>query len=861
MADSVPNNLPLQLSSFIGREREIAEVKQLLTSARLVTLTGAGGCGKTRLALKIGGDVASQRLYDHGMWLVALASLADPALVPQQVATALEVREQTNQPLLTTLTNFLRDKHLLLILDNCEHLIEPCAQLVEALLQACPNFSVLATSRERLNVDGEQVYLVPSLAIPNPKNQIPTAELAQNESVRLFVARAQAAQANFELTEKNATAIVHMCQRLDGIPLAIELAAARVPSMSVEQIAAHLDMSLDLLSGGKRTSLPRQQTMRFALDWSYALLSEPERALFRRLSVFAGGWTLEAEAVTSEPSTVNGERSPLFTVHRLPFTDLLSQLVNKSLVVAESRQGETRYRMLEPTRQYANEKLEESGESASMCNNHLGFFRQWAELAERQFKGPDQPEWANRLETELDNIRAALYWARAGGQIDEGVQLAIALMYYWDTGGYQREVRDKLETFLTHPDLAQRTATRAKALIGAGWLAGEQGDVILGNVRLVESVTFWREWSDKRWLAFALRTLGFNLHAQLHDWRDAQQILEESAALSREIEDKWGLAMALRYLGNMPDLDYARRCLEESLTLFRDLRGPWGISAALTGLGRVCIQQGQYAESNAYLKEALALRRTAKDKAFIGYVLKMLGDIAMFQGNWAEARLFFEESIQRRHEIGDTWTPTPLHRLGQIALREGDLTKGIRLSIESLALNRKTNDIAGMSASLAALAAIAMTLGNTLEAVRLFGAIESLFEKISSVIHSYDSKQYEQNVSIARSKLSSAAFEKAWAEGRALTLKEAIALAEQLAADEHSAITPTPPQTGFPAGLTAREVEVLQWLAKGLSDAEIAVQLVISPRTVNGHLRSIYSKLDVTSRTAAIRVALDLKLL
>jgi len=388
--DALPNNLPRQLTSFIGREREMAEVKRLLTTTRLLTLTGSGGCGKTRLALQVAADLVEE--FANGVWLVELAALTDPALVPQAVASALGVREEPGRPLLATLSDYLKAKRLLLLLDNCEHLVAACAYLAEALLRACPHLRILATSREALNIAGETVWRVPSLSLPDLLHLPSVEHLTQYEAVRLFIERALISRPDFVLTSQGAPSVAQVCHRLDGIPLAIELAAARVKVLSVEQIAARLDNRFRLLTSGSRTALPRQKTLRAAIDWSYDLLSETERMVLRRLSVFAGGWTLEAaEAICV------GEGIEWHEV-----LDPLMQLVDKSLVMMEEQGGTVRYRLLETVRQYGRDKLPASGEADVVRGRHRDWYLALAERAEPELLGSNQAVWLERLETEHD---------------------------------------------------------------------------------------------------------------------------------------------------------------------------------------------------------------------------------------------------------------------------------------------------------------------------------------------------------------------------------------------------------------------------------------------------------------------------
>ncbi len=599
MADPIPNNLPLQFSSFIGREREMSEAKQLLATFRLVTLTGAGGCGKTRLATEVARDLTGFQnlsgLFADGVWLVELAKLSDPALVPQKIASTLDVREQPSQPILATLTNYLHDKHLLLLLDNCEHLIDACAQLCESLLQACPHLRILATSRELLNIEGERVYLEPSLKIPDSAFHDRIAKLEEYDAVRLFIERARAAHAHFALTEQNANAVAQICRRLDGMPLAIELAAARVSALSVEQIAAHLDMSLDLLTGGKRTALPRQQTMRAALDWSYAWLSDPERALFRRFSVFAGGWTLEAAEFVCQDG-----------YHVLHVQSLL---VDKSLVLIECGE-EARYRMLEPTRQYARAKLEVSGENKLMHEQHLAFYQQLAEAVEPKLFTGERLTRKKQLETEHDNLRAALEWSLSTtqeGAVETGLRLASALRRFWHFVGYYHEGRTWLEKALAKAgtDNVASTSIRAKAFYAMGYLALFHGDHISARAAVEESIRLYRKTAlaDQRDLAAALVILAGTL--DMDNLSVARALCEESVTIGRGLDPsgKWILANAIGWKGliarRQADYVTARLCAEECVALLRQTGDVWEAASSIAMLGTLAVRRGDYTGARA----------------------------------------------------------------------------------------------------------------------------------------------------------------------------------------------------------------------------------------------------------------------
>ena len=425
--DTLRHNLPVQLTSFIGREREIEEVKKLLSSSRLVTLTGSGGCGKTRLSLQAAAELIEE--YPEGLWLVELASLTDPGLVPQTLASVLGMREVPGRPLLETLSDYLKARNLLLVLDNCEHLVEACAELASSLLGACPNLKILATSREGLGVAGETTWNVPSLSMPEPQRLPPMESLSQYEAVRLFIERAESVQPGFEVTDQNAPAVAQICHRLDGIPLAIELAAARVRVLSVEQINARLEDRFRLLTGGSRIAMPRQRTLRGAVEWSYELLSEPEHLLFNRLSVFTGGFILEAVETVCAGEGVGADE----------VLDLLSLLVDKSLVmVGEGVEGEVRYRLLETLRQYGRERLAAIGEADETLRRHAAFFFALAEEAGQVQSqtialGPQEAAWLDRLEQEHDNLRAALGWCVESGEAETGLRLGEGIFF---SGGH-----------------------------------------------------------------------------------------------------------------------------------------------------------------------------------------------------------------------------------------------------------------------------------------------------------------------------------------------------------------------------------------------------------------------------------------
>jgi predicted ATPase/Flp pilus assembly protein TadD len=676
---AVPNNLPQPLTSFIGRERELKQVKWLLNTTRLLTLTGVGGCGKTRLALQVATDLLEE--HPDGVWLVELAALTDPALVPQKTASALGLTEERGRSPVETLEDALRNRSLLLLLDNCEHLVGACAELAEALLRACPDVKILATSREALGVEGETLWQVPPLSTPDDGPLPPLKLLRQFEAVALFIERARSSNPEFTLTRGNAQAVVQICRQLDGLPLAIELAAARVKALSVSQIAERLQESFRLLSGGSRTALPRHQTLQGTMDWSFKLLSEAERTLLQRLSVFAGGFTLEAaEAVCTGEGVATDE-----------VLEHLTHLVDKSLVVFEEHGGEVRYRLLEMVRQYAHEALVESGELESVSDKHLEFFLGLAERAEPELIGPNQAEWLERADREHDNLRAALAWSLKSGGEEAGLRLAYVLWQFWDVRGHLSEGRKWLDKVLAKN--AGVSALRAKVLNGAGRLACHQGDYPKAHAFHEESLALYRELEDKRGIASQLNNLGIIASYQA-DHQAARSLYERSLAIHRQIGNKLGTANTLNNLAGVAeeegDYPRARALYEESLGLYRELGNKGSIASSLSGLGRLAGTQGDYDAAYEFLEESLKLRRELGDKAGIAYSLSNLATVMRKRGDHRGARALYEESLAIRRELGDRRSVAySLGGLGDLAGAEGDYERAEALLGESLRIHHE----------------------------------------------------------------------------------------------------------------------------------------------------------------------------
>jgi predicted ATPase/class 3 adenylate cyclase len=651
--ESVPNNLPQQVTSFIGREKELVEIKALLERSRLVTLTGSGGCGKTRLALQAAADLLD--VSGDGVWLVELASLTDPGLVPRTVAGPLGVSEEPGEDLTQALADALKAKRLLLVLDNCEHLLDASARLADALLRGCPHVLLLATSREGMGISGELTYQVPSLSLPDPKRDATPEALVHFEAVRLFIERALFHQPQFAVTSQNAPALASVCHRLDGIPLAIELAAARVRNLTVEEVNQKLDQRFRLLTGGSRTALPRQQTLRSLIDWSYDLLNEPEKALFRRLSVFCGGWTLES----AEQVCAGG------LVEEWEVLDLLTSLSDKSLVAAEEREGRTRYRLLETVRQYARDRLLDSGEGGSVRARHRDRFLTLAEEIQPRLTGPEQGRWYSVLEEEHDNLRTALTFCvdelegyegeQDPGHEEKGLRLAGALQWFWLTRGHLREGRERLDELLSHPATRRRTKARAFALNGAGLLAFQLGDAGAARALHEESLSIRRELGDKRGIAGSLNNLGIVARGR-GDYETARSLYEEALSINREMGNRAWESYNLANLGIVAqargDVASARSLQEQSLAIKRELGDRRGIALSLHAIGLSAYEQGEYASARALLRESLGLCHEVGDPWCMAAAFRSLGEALAAIGDWTRAAQLWGVADRLQETVG-----------------------------------------------------------------------------------------------------------------------------------------------------------------------------------------------------------------
>jgi predicted ATPase/class 3 adenylate cyclase len=640
--EATPNNLAQQLNSFVGRAREVAEVKAMLDANRLVTLLGMGGIGKSRLSVQLGAEVMDS--FADGVWLVELAPLSDPQLVPQAVASVLGVKEEAGRPVVDALVKFVRDRELLVILDNCEHLVQACAELAKQLLQAGPHLKVLASSRDPLQIAGETAYHVPTLSAPDPNKPVTLADLTRHEAVRLFIDRATAAQPAFRVTEKNAPAVADICHRLDGIPLAIELAAARTRALSVEVISARLNDRFRLLVTGDKTVLPRQRTLRALIDWSYDLLPPNERALFQRLSVFAGGWTLEAvEAVGA-----GGE------VAQPDVMDLLTHLVEKSLVVMEV--GGERYRMLDTVRQYAKERMSESGDEVANCNRHLSFFLGYAETARPELAGPEQGSWLGRLDLERENFLSAHAWGEGLPNAGElGLRMAHALRPYWIYRGLlSLGLRLSVEV-LSRRGMWERNDSRCQALAGAGQMCFFMGLHGEARTHLSESLSIARETGNRKWAAAVLQPLGMACMGQ-GDSTAAKVHLQEAVNLARELGNKRELAAALNGLANFHrsagDLDAVAPLYETALSIARELDDRSNIAITLLNLSMVSVAQSRLGATRQMLLEVLSIAAETGSVPVAQSALDVCAGLAATRTDWLNAAHFYGMSAALIEQTG-----------------------------------------------------------------------------------------------------------------------------------------------------------------------------------------------------------------
>jgi predicted ATPase/DNA-binding SARP family transcriptional activator/DNA-binding CsgD family transcriptional regulator/Tfp pilus assembly protein PilF len=801
-SDTDKHNLPASRTSFVGRENEMIEIKRHLAMTRLLTLTGAGGSGKTRLALEIARGLVGA--YPDGVWLVELAPISEGELVPQTVARTLEISEQPGLPLTDTLVEALRAKQMLLVLDNCEHLVDAVGGLVGSLLDSCPHLKILATSRQALGAVGEVIWPVSLLSVPDPERVPTVAQSEGYEAMRLFVDRARQRKPAFTLRSQNVQAVAQICVRLEGLPLAIELAAARIKMLPPQALLSRLEDRLKLLTGGSRELSERQRTLKGTIEWSHALLDEGEQVLFARLAAFSGGRTLEAiEAVCD----TDGD---------LPVDAFegVSSLLDKSLLGQdEGTNGEPRFVMLETIHEFAREKLEESGEAEEIKRLHAEYFLTLAEEAYPESKGPDQLEWLERLEAEHDNMRAALSWALERKEAEVALRLGGALWRFWATRDYQSEGRRWFEEALAI-DGRGSPVSRAMALAGTGLLAEQQGDLDRTQEACEEGLHLpANEASEaKLWLLTGLGLVA----REREDYGRATRLFEESLALSREMSDTYWHAASLSDLAIVShgrrDFKRATLLYEESIDLFREQGNKQGLSACLNNLGLLAYSQGELERAAQLMEEGVALDR--------------------------------ELGTRQGVALGHC-------NLGWIALLREDLGRAADHYRESLSLSWDTGLTPLVQSVLEGFACVAGVRGQTERGVRLWGAAQSLHETKGIPRDDDFLAEADVRISAVRSSMGEEAWEEAWRKGRAMTLGEAVsyALEEEAETDPRTTSAPGEPPAGqAPVALSRREEEVAALVAQGLSNRQIASELSISEHTAATHVRRVLKKLGLRSR-------------
>ncbi|MEO8666358.1 MAG: tetratricopeptide repeat protein [Ignavibacteria bacterium] len=764
--DARPNNLPVQLTSFIGREKEMSDVKHLLSGTRLLSLIGPGGTGKTRIALQTAAESIDD--YENGVWFVELASLTDPSHLPELIMKSIGIKEQQNKTSEETLCDHLKDKEILILLDNCEHLIDPSARISEILLQYSPGLKIIVTSRESLRIDGEQTHSVLPLAFPDPKDNSSPEQLSQYESVRLFIERALAVDQRFRVNNDNAPALAQICFHLDGIPLAIELAAARISVLSPEKINERLSDRFRLLTGGKRTALPRQQTLKALIDWSYDLLSEKEKIFWQRLSVFSGGWTLEAAEEICSDDDLSAD----------DILDLMNELTGKSIIIyAEAKD---RYSMLETMRRYGDEKLNNSGEQEKIRTDHLNYFLKTAETARTELFGPKAKEWLDKFESEHSNLRAALTWSLEKKLFEQGAGLVCALDDYWEARGYGLECGVWLEKFMSNPgSLSPDILARSNRV--AGLIEKYKGNSIRSNEFFESSLKIYRELGDIVAASGVLNSLGVSAYNR-GEYNTAEKYLEESLQLSRETGSKKVTSTAINSIGLIAlvrlEFDKAKKYFEETVETAKSIGDEFLTGVGLNNLAVVQTFLGDYEEAEKLYYEVLKINKDLGNKIGIARTLSNLGNIIYLRNDLDKAESILNESLALSKEIGQmARILDALSNLGQVALSKGEIDTARSLFTESLNLQKELPDFDMLISGLNGMSAVKLYEGKPGTAARMIGAIQLTFESSGASMETSDRLIFEKTLIEIKKLLGEEKTHAEITKGRELSLEDAVEMA------------------------------------------------------------------------------------
>lgn len=761
--DTQPNNLPIQVTSFIGREKEISDVKALLLKTPILSLLGSGGTGKTRISIQIGAEMIDN--FVNGVWFIELSTLSDSSLVVQEIASAFNLRESGNRKIIDILLDYLKDKELLLIIDTCEHLIVECARVIDMLIRKSSKLKILTTSREALRISGETVYRVPSLKVPEIKLKHTVESISEFESVRLFIDRASTAKSDFSVTTANASFIAQICNNLDGIPFALELAAARVCSLSVDKIAERLDDRFRLLTGGSRTALPKQQTLHAMIDWSYDLLNEQEKALLARMSVFAGGCTLESG---EEVCSGNG-------IEDFEVLDLMSSLVDKSLISFVEENG--RYGQLETVRQYGSEKLTESREEREYRMKHFIHFYSLAEEAEPQLSGQGQVKWLNRIENEHNNLRVAVGWSMESNELEEkGLRFVTDLKQFWLIRGYYSEGKRFIINMIKKGNI--ETKLKGEALSVAGKLSVSMGDYKEAKLMFEEALTIFREVRDDKSIADSFTNLA-SIAFYLGKFDEAQIQLEQAITIYRKIDNKRCIADSLNHLGLISsyrgDIDKARKNFEDSIIISNEIGYKLGVANSLNNLGQLAGNQGEYTEAKKCFEESINIFREIRYKLGVANSLNNLGAVELDQREYTEASIYFEEALTIYREIADKrGISNSLGNLGWIAYNIKQYQESQEYFENAISIYLELGDKSDIARCLEGIGNLNLIKGLLHAATKLYGSCQILRETVGNPIYPNEKELYDKTITDLRSQLGDEEFEKAWNEGRSMTLEQAV---------------------------------------------------------------------------------------